>query len=134
MAASAPVFLGGTPDPPTPTGRNRLQKKVNRMSAQPAPQSSPLAPITPYQDNSYTPRSLPRASTGDFNSNENYAPSYGGNSYRGTAGAPPPIPAKVPMNMNGPPPIQPTGGDAWALLEEMKNIDLGSGRARRRGY
>jgi hypothetical protein len=134
MTVSAPVFSGGTPDPPTPTGRNRLQKKVNRMSAQPAPQSSPLAPVTPYQDNSYIPRSLPRAGAGDFNSNENYAPSYGGNSYRGTAGAPPPIPAKVPMNINGPPPIQPTGGDAWALLEEMKNIDLGSGRARRRGY
>ncbi|PVH84545.1 hypothetical protein DL98DRAFT_558346 [Cadophora sp. DSE1049] len=101
MATSSPIYMNKTPpqDPITPTGRNRLQKKANRMSAHPAQGSSPLAPITPYQDNS-----------------------------------PPPIPAKVPMGMNGPPPPQPSGGDAWALLEEMKSIDLGHGRARRRGY
>jgi hypothetical protein len=132
---STPIYMNaGPPDPSPPTGRNRLQKKANRMSAQPAPNSSPLAPITPYQDN-YAPGSLPRANTGDFGTNENYAPTNYGSSpgYRGTSG-PPPIPAKVPMNMNGPPPPQPGGADAWALLEEMKNIDLGSGRARRRGY
>jgi hypothetical protein len=136
MAASTPIYMSSGPgDPPPPTGRNRLQKKVNRMSAQPAPNSSPLAPITPYQDNSYTPRSLPRGNTGDFTTNENYAPTNYGSSpgYRGTSG-PPPIPAKVPMGMNGPPPPQPSGADAWALLEEMKSIDLGSGRARRRGH
>jgi hypothetical protein len=136
MAASTPIYMNsGPPDPSPPTGRNRLQKKTNRMSAQPAPNSSPLAPITPYQDNSYTPRSLPRANADDFTTSENYAPTnYGsGSGYRGTSG-PPPIPAKVPMGMNGPPPPQPSGADAWALLEEMKNIDLGSGRARRRGY
>ena len=67
--------------------------------------------------------------------NENCAPTIYGSSpgYRGTSG-PPPIPAKLPMTMNGAPPPQPGGADAWALLEEMKNIDLGSGRARRRGY
>lgn len=133
---STPIYMNaGPPDPSPPTGRNRLQKKSNRMSVQPAPNSSPLAPITPYQDNSYAPRSLPRANTGDFGTNENYAPTNYGSSpgYRGTSG-PPPIPAKVPMNMNGPPPPQPGGADAWALLEEMKNIDLGSGRARRRGH
>jgi hypothetical protein len=130
--APAPTYVNnGQPDPITPTGRNRLQKKTNRMSAQPAPHSSPLAPMTPYQSNSHTPRSLPRANTGEFHSNENYAPGPG---YRGATG-PPPIPAKVPVGMgSGPPPPQPGGGDAWALLEEMKNIDLGGGRSRRRGY
>lgn len=137
MAPSSPIYMNtGSVDPSIPpAGRNRLQKKTNRMSAQPAPHSSPLAPITPYQDNSFTPRSLPRTNTGDYAS-ENYAPqSYGGSpGYRGAAG-PPPIPAKIPMGMNGPPPPpQPTGPDAWALLEEMKNIDLGPGRARRRGH
>lgn len=140
MAPSGPVFSGGIPDTP-PAGRNRLQKKSNRMSAQPAQQSSPLAPITPYQDNSYASRSLPRANTGDFSS-ENYAPpnNYAGSpGYRGTSGGPPPVPAKVPVNQdyggyNHGQPIPASGGDPWALLEEMKNIDLGSGRARRRKY
>lgn len=126
---------GGLSEPTTPqNGRNRLQKKVNRMSAHPAPQSSPLASISPYQDNSYSPspRSLPRPHTGDY-SNENYAPQYYGSSpgYRGAVG-PPPVPAKIPVASHAPPP-QPNGADAWALLEEMKNIDLGNGRARRRG-
>jgi hypothetical protein len=130
--ASGPMYTNnGPPDPTTPTGRNRLQKKSNRMSAQSAPHSSPLAPITPYQNSSHTPRSIPRPNTGDFNANENYSP-HGYSGYRGSAG-PPPIPAKVPMG-SAPPPPQSGGGDAWALLEEMKNIDLGGGRSRRRGY
>jgi hypothetical protein len=137
MAASSPIYMNSGPaDPSTPpNGRNRLQKKTNRMSAHPAPHSSPLGPITPYQDNSYTPRSLPRAKTSDFNSNENYPPNHYGASpgYRSTA-VPPPLPAKVPMGMGGPPPHQSGEGDAWALVEEMKNIDLGGGRSRRRGY
>lgn len=136
MTASSPTQMsGGLADPSTPqSGRNRLQKKVNRMSAHPAPQSSPLAPISPYQDNSYSqsPRSLPRPHTGDY-TNENYAPQNYGSSpgYRGAVG-PPPIPAKIPVGSHAPP-LQPHGADAWALLEEMKNIDLGNGRARRRG-
>ncbi|TVY33886.1 Ingression protein [Lachnellula subtilissima] len=128
----APTYTSGPSDPMTPTGRNRLQKKSNRMSAQPAPHSSPLAPITPYQNNSYTPRSQARPNTGDYNANENYSP-HGNSGYRGSVGAPP-IPAKVPMGMGSAPPPQSGGGDAWALLEEMKNIDLGGGRSRRRGY
>lgn len=127
-ASSGPVFHSGEPNTP-PMGRNRLQKKANRMSAMPNPQSSPLAPITPYQNNSGTPRSMPRPSTGDYHSSENYAPSYG-SGYRGGSG--PPIPAKVPMNSQPHPQSGGGGGDAWALMEEMKNIDLGSGRARRR--
>lgn len=129
MSVIGPVYMSGGADSMTPaTGRNRLQKKANRVSAQTAQHSSPLAPISPYQDNSYAPKSLPRANTMDFVSSENYAPAYGSSpGYRGTTG-PPPIPAKIP---NGAPP---SGGDPWALLEEMKNIDLGSGRARRRGY
>lgn len=136
MAASSPIQMsGGISEPSTPqNGRNRLQKKVNRMSAQPAPHSSPLAPISAYQDNTYapSPRSLPRQHPGDY-SNENYAPQQYGSSpgYRGTA-APPPIPAKIPVGPHAPPP-HPNSADAWALLEEMKNIDLGNGRARRRG-
>lgn len=124
----APVY---TSDPMTPTGRNRLQKKANRMSAQ----SSPLAPITPYQNNVHTPRSQSRpgtgTGTGEFDANENYSQGYNG--YRGSAG-PPPIPAKVPMGSQQQQQQQGGGGDAWALLEEMKNIDLGGGRSRRRGY
>ncbi|KAI9048568.1 hypothetical protein LZ554_007401 [Drepanopeziza brunnea f. sp. 'monogermtubi'] len=118
---TSPVY-----DPATPTGRTRLQKKSARMSAHSAQNSSPLAPISSYQDNSYSQRSHPRTHSID-------AASYGGSSgYRGAAG-PPPIPGKVPVDgLHGSP--QPSGGDAWALLEEMKNIDLGSGRARRRGY
>ncbi|KAL2073308.1 hypothetical protein VTL71DRAFT_10632 [Oculimacula yallundae] len=136
MANSSPVYMSNTPphEPVTPTGRNRLQKKANRMSAHPVQNSSPLAPITPYQDNSYAQRSLPRSHSTDFQSNENYPPGYGGSpGYRSSAG-PPPIPAKVPMGMHGQPQPQASGGDAWALLEEMKSIDLGHGRARRRGY
>ena len=135
MTASSPIYMNSGPsDSPTPSNRNRLQKKTNRMSAQPAPHSSPLAPITPYQENSYTPRSLPRANTGEFDSNENYAPNYYGSSpgYRGAAG-PPPIPAKIPVGNGRLAHPQSGGGDAWALLEEMKNIDLGGGRSRRRG-
>jgi hypothetical protein len=130
------VYMGTGPnDPLSNTGRNRLQKKSNRMSAMPAPHSSPLAPMTAYQSNSHTPRSVPRPNTATYDSNANYNPSpnYGG-SYRENAG-PPPIPAKVPMRMDsGPPPPQSSGADAWTLLDEMKNIDLGSGRSRRRGH
>lgn len=133
MSSMGPMYMTGAgSEPTTPAaGRNRLQKKVNRVSAQPAPHSSPLAPISPYQDNSYVPKSLPRANTMDFNSSENHTPPYQHiPSYRATPVAPP-IPAKIP---EGNPSYQGGGGDPWALLEEMKNIDLGTGRARRRGY
>jgi hypothetical protein len=130
------VYMGTGPnDPLSNTGRNRLQKKSNRMSATPVPNSSPLAPALPYQSNSYTARSAARLNTASYDSNANYnpSPSYGG-SYRGNAG-PPTIPAKVPMRMDsGPPPLQYSGADAWTLLDEMKNIDLGNGRSRRRGH
>lgn len=134
MSAS-PSYANNTQsyDPITPTGRNRLQKKSDRMSAYTAQGSSPLAPISSYQDKSYSERSFPRSHSTDYQSNENYASSYGGSpGHRGSAG-PPPIPGKIPMNDLHESP-QPSGRDAWALLEEMKNIDLGSGRARRRGY
>ena len=134
-AASSPIQMsGGLSDPSTPqNGRNRLQKKVNRMSAQPAPRSSPLAPVSPYQDNAYapSPRSLPRQYAEEF-SNENYAPQqHGSPGHPGSVG-PPPIPAKIPVSPHAQSP-HPNSPDAWALLEEMKNIDLGSGRARRKG-
>ncbi|KAL3424401.1 C2 domain-containing protein [Phlyctema vagabunda] len=140
-SSAGPVYSGGYSDAPTPpTGRNRLQKKTTRMATQMAPNSSPLAPITSYQDNNLTPRSLPRASTGDF-STENYSPThkYGGSPiYRGASAGPPSIPPKIPVNYSpggySPGGQAPTGNDPWTLLDEMKNIDLGSGRARRRGY
>ncbi|TAQ89390.1 hypothetical protein B7494_g2281 [Chlorociboria aeruginascens] len=128
MSTSSPVYMNSGPSEPStpPTGRNRLQKKSNRMSAQPVGHSSPLAPISPYQDNTITPKSLPRAHTVDF-ANENYAPNIYGTSpgYRGSG---PPLPAKVPINANS----TSQQSDPWALLEEMKNIDLGSGSSRRR--
>lgn len=131
MGGPSPIY---TPDQHTPpAGRNRLQKKSNRMSAQPAPYSSPLGPVSPHQDNSYMPRKPIRSNTQEY-SNENFAPQQYGSSpgYRSSYAAPP-IPAKVPVQ-NGPPPHGSGGGDPWALLEEMKNIDLGTGRARRRQY
>jgi hypothetical protein len=133
--------LSETATPAIAPGRNRLQKKSNRHSAIPAtaPQSSPLAPVSTYQDNSFATRSLPRAQTMDFAGENGYGsygtPTKGGNyaGYgRSSVGAGPPIPAKVPIN-HGPPPLPPTE-NAWALLEEMKSIDLGSGRARRKNY
>jgi len=135
MSSMAPTYMSGAGSEPTTlaAGRNRLQKKANRISAQPAPHSSPLAPISPYQDNSYAPKSLPRANTMDFASRENQVPLYDHiPSYRATPVAPP-VPAKIP---EGAPPYgdYQGGSDTWALQEELKNIDLGSGRARRRGY
>jgi hypothetical protein len=134
----------GEPEPMTPhvtPGRNRLQKKSNRhsaMSSIPA-QSSPLAPSSGYRDNGVSPRSLPRAQTVDFAGENGHSPygtpskrtqmrsDYGGYERNSVSG--PPIPAKVPIN-HGPSPQE----NAWALLEEMKTIDLGTGRARRKNY
>lgn len=125
------------------------------------PESTPLAPISsnsPYQGyqdggGGFVPRaSLPRAQTVDFATENGYgAYSSGGGSpggYRALTAQGPPTPAKVPlghsrsggggggrgeeqMQMQ----VQMQGApqeNAWALLEEMKSIDLGSGRARRR--
>ena len=137
-AVSSPIHLiGGFSEPPAPVGRNRLQKKPNRNYEAPTAHSSPLGPISSYQDNSFTPNALPRAQTLDFAGENGYG-SYGngkGGNQRGYArnsvAGPPPIPAKVPMN-HGSAPLPPTE-NAWALLEEMKTIDLGGGRSRRRG-
>lgn len=133
--ASSPMYgTGVISDPSTPvsTGRNRLQKKSNRQSALPPPHSSPLAPVSTYQDNSYAQRPLPRARTMEFAGENGYG-SYGGEGagYRGNSGGPP-VPGKLPIQQGPPPP--PPEENAWALLEEMKSIDLGAGRARRRGH
>ena len=132
--------------PAPPQGRTRLQKKAHRVSAAPTASkrgSSPLAPISP-NPNPYLSqpgsrdggRSLPRAQTGDWGGEGYGANGYSAGSpgYRGQHG-PPPVPGKVPIGGYGQ-----SGGEgrgeprenAWALLEEMKSIDLGSGRARRR--
>jgi len=130
---------GGFSEPPAPASRNRLQKKPNRNYGAPVAHSSPLAPISSYQDNSFTPKSLPRAQTLDFageNGYGSYGSGKGGNQggyARNSVVGPPPIPAKVPMNRNHDSAPLPPTENAWALLEEMKTIDLGGGRSRRRG-
>jgi hypothetical protein len=121
--------------------------------------SSPLAPLPHHQDNFTPPRTLVRASTFDYPS-ENHAPMYGsspGESSRAmTRGgySAPPIPAKVPLAIAGPPvmsgalPVSRSGGgsgsyDEWGgstrggggeltLIEEMRRIDIGTGRSSRR--
>ncbi|KAI1502848.1 hypothetical protein F5X99DRAFT_145721 [Biscogniauxia marginata] len=126
-----------TPSPPVSTGRNRLQKKAHRASALPAPissGSSPLGPAMSHQRNSTPPRALVRAGAFDY---ENYGPPYGSGSGAARAGygSGPPIPAKVPMMSGGlgPSHDDSRGSDEWALMHEMSQIDIGSGRSRRHG-
>lgn len=134
-ASSLPPATYITPEvgyntlPPPSTGRNRLQKKVNRHSAMPTMSGangpgpglapSPLAPLPQIQDGSYAPRAPARASTIDY---ENHMPMYGGVGRDHSASAPP-VPAKLPIGGGG-------GGEV-SLMEEMSRIDIGSGRARR---
>ncbi len=137
-----------------PAGRNRLQKKSSRMSALPAPPSaspSPLAPIPAQNYNGdgggreYAPQRLSRASTWDYPS-ENHAPQYGSSPGGGSRAGAPSIPPKVPIpTMSGALVTTRGGGggghggagygdgEDWALMEEMKRIDIGSGRSRRHG-
>ena len=130
--------------PAPPQGRTRLQKKANRISASPAAHmggSSPLAPIssnqTPYMSHPGSRdsgRSLTRAQTGDWGGDGygGHGYSSGSPGYRGQQG-PPPVPGKVPLEAYAPSRMRGEPQEnAWALLEEMKSIDLGSGRARRR--
>ncbi|OLN93034.1 Ingression protein fic1 [Colletotrichum chlorophyti] len=127
---SDPYVNPSTPSAPSTNGRNRLQKKTQRMSALPSSaSSSPLAPISShnYQDtgNDFAPPRLPRASTWDYPS-ENHAPQYG-SSPGGHYASGPPIPAKVPLPvMSGA-----NGDNEWALMQEMSRIDIGAGRSRR---
>ncbi|KAK6607799.1 c2 domain containing protein [Botrytis cinerea] len=142
MAVSSPIyFSGGIPDNPPATAHRKLQKKSNRMSAQPAYHSSPNVPI--YREPTYASSrtSMQRPSTAEY-SNDGYQSNgyqYGsspGGGYRGAVG--PVVPAKIPMAL--PAPVSSGagrgggGGDAWALLEEMKNIDLGAPSSRRRRH
>lgn len=144
MAVSSPIyFSGGIPDNSSTTSHRKLQKKANRMSAQPAYYSSPNVPL--YNDANYASSrtSMQRPSTAEY-VNDNYSPNgyqhgsspgggYAG-AYRGAVG--PVVPAKVPMALPAPMSGGRGGGDrdAWALLEEMKNIDLGAPSSRRRRY
>ncbi|PKS07823.1 hypothetical protein jhhlp_006431 [Lomentospora prolificans] len=152
QSMAAPAFYNDsqpqTPPAPGSTGRNRLQKKSNRMSALPAStspaESSPLAPISSHNYNTdasgFTPPRPSRASTWDYPS-ENDAPQYGSSPGRAMGGGPV-IPPKIPIpTMSGA--LVTTsnnggnyGGEDWALMEEMRSIDIGSGRSRRRygGY
>ncbi|KAF7908510.1 uncharacterized protein EAF01_004265 [Botrytis porri] len=142
MAVSSPIyFSGGIPDNPPATAHRKLQKKSNRMSAQPAYHSSPNVPM--YKEPTYASSrtSMQRPSTAEY-SHDSYQSNgyqYGsspGGGYRGAVG--PVVPAKIPMAL----PAPASGGagrgggagDAWALLEEMKNIDLGAPSSRRRRH
>ncbi len=161
IAAPPPQYISGpeTPSPPASTGRNKLQKKANRQSAMPAMSGStgsgPLALIPhPRQQDNYTPpRVPPRANTFDY-PNENQMTLYGSSGGRGPSSAPP-IPAKIPVGgsrggggsgpmMSGALPAPPVGsmvvaggwnehgtGSELSLMEEMRSIDIGTGRARR---
>ncbi|KAG9254565.1 C2 domain-containing protein [Emericellopsis atlantica] len=112
--------------PPTTTGRNRLHKKT-RSSAAHSPAamgSSPLALMENHQDrhSPYTPtRGSQRPPHHYDYPNENQY----------SAG--PPIPAKVPMHPSGGAMMSGANGADMALMHEMQNIDLGTGRSRRRG-
>lgn len=142
MAAPVTYHSDELPRTPPSAGRNRLQKKSNRMSALPSTASpagsSPLAPISSHNYNAdargFTPPRPSRSSTWDYPS-ENHAPQYGsspGGSMRGAPALPPKIP--IPT-MSGA--LVTTGGGSgvedWALMEEMSRIDIGAGRSRRHG-
>lgn len=143
MAGPVPHPPNDHPHTPASAGRNRLQRKANRMSALPSGSpagSSPLAPISSHNynaDNGFTPPRPTRSSTWDYPS-ENYAPGYGGSPGGGTRGAPAP-PPKVPIPAMSGALVTAGGGgggqEDWALMEEMSRIDIGAGRSRRhRGY
>lgn len=140
-----------TPDelphtPPGSAGRNRLQKKPNRMPALPSSGSpagsSPLAPISSHNyktdSRGYTPPRPSRSSTWDYPS-ENHAPQYGSSPGGSMRGAPAP-PPKIPIPTMSGALVTTGGGDGgggggedWALMEEMSRIDIGAGRSRRHG-
>ena len=112
---------------PTTAHRNRLRKRMNAVPT-PHPASSPIVPTV----NNTTPeRGLPRSYASDYpmreHDNRGYgsSPNYTRNSPGGASGAPPPLPAKVPIH---------AGQEDWnmnALSEEMKRIDIGVGGERR---
>ncbi|KAI9856484.1 MAG: hypothetical protein M1824_005422 [Vezdaea acicularis] len=113
-----PIYAHSTSEPQTPnSGRNRLQKK-----SKPGQGSSPIAASSPLAN--YGPKGTP-GSPSDYplRERQNYgynSPSYGSGPRNSPAG-PPPVPAKVPLGpMDG----------FEKLSEEMKRIDLGSGRRR----
>lgn len=191
---AAPDPIDISPTPPS-SSRSRLQKKApyrqsmsaspsgipmmsgangpgpNRRNSNVGMDSSPLAPLPSHHDNFTAPRGLPRASTFDYGTGENYHPTNG----RPGSNGMPPIPAKVPLALP-PPPSSSTGqynmsgalqlhsssaarragldeyenyhhdsrggvGDNWgsggrelSLEEELRSIDIGTGRSSRRNY
>ncbi|KAG6319028.1 hypothetical protein E4U22_004931 [Claviceps purpurea] len=123
--------------PPPANGRTRLQKRSGGAASAGA---SPLAPISQgnFQERGqqlqlqHTPTRSPRGAGGGESfeyaySSENYSPQYGG-------GSVPPVPGKMPLAiMSGANGGGGGGGMEMALVEEMRRIDIGDGRSRRRG-
>ncbi|KAK4224708.1 hypothetical protein QBC38DRAFT_538284 [Podospora fimiseda] len=124
--------------------------------------SSPLAPLPSHHDNFTPPRQLPRASTFDYGAGENYHPSRP--AANGMPPIPAKVPLALPPppghgNMSGALQLHSSSaarrhgldeydnyhhdsrGDSWggdgrelSLEEELRSIDIGTGRSSRRNY
>ncbi|KAK3996656.1 hypothetical protein QBC44DRAFT_136118 [Cladorrhinum sp. PSN332] len=125
---------------------------------------SPLAPLQSHQDNFTPPRQLPRASTFDYGAGENYHPSRPAGNGMPPIPAKVPLALPPPPghgNMSGALQLHSSsaarrhgldeydnyhhdsraGGDGWggggrelSLEEELRSIDIGTGRSSRRNY
>jgi hypothetical protein len=120
------ISPGGSPtslgDGKSTMGRNRLQKR-NNAPTNIRPQSMAIVPSGLNQP----VRDIPDVSSygpGGYGSPSSYgSPGYSAN-HRNSYSAPPPIPAKIPLNDSGSP-VAVLPSDLSALSEEMKRIDLG---------
>ncbi|KAI9817044.1 MAG: hypothetical protein M1832_004762 [Thelocarpon impressellum] len=133
LSVNTPTYISGS-DAPGGNGalRNRLQKKSRSQTSSPGIAGS--SPIGAYGGGNGTPRSLPRAPTGEYplRERENYGPATSATSAtgsplgiaaRGSPAGPPSLPPKVPMR---------TGREDYsALSEELRSIDIGGGGTRR---
>jgi hypothetical protein len=106
MGAGAMVLHETVSTPPGAGGRNRLQKRGNQR------------PISSYEP-SNTEVLRERENLGGYGS----SPGYGA----GSRHAAPPIPAKVPLESDYPPPSE----DLQALSLELQSIDIGPGSGGR---
>jgi hypothetical protein len=94
--------------PSGPDERNRLQKKTR-----PAPAQTNSSPVTAF-DSRASPTAYPLREHVNYHGYNNAT--------RGSPGAPPPIPAKVPLGRSGQ-----EEWDAASLTDEISRIDIGTG-------